>query len=719
MPTLEQDLVPALVTSVPVKRLTADSCQVLINRLGRGSPEVTIVPLGISLRLSKKGFIEAVALADSDQVFQITVTKDVSFAMLASVLKHPRYLFVAFGMARVALLIHHQFGVDVRSVDLSTMHDKSPREQQCAAHLARKLWGTVRAQGIHNLWWHHSNKDLCLRTWLSACIAEESASIMDKVLKVDTRNASPLQLACLAQLVLNVELLEAEQPTQVDNDFEHVRQNGKDKIILHNARFKTKIRDSSQTIVHFNGGQATARAVGLKGRQTQLQLLKGRLPAKVTKVRVFGREEATNAELARDEFVLGVLRGTEAMDTSSFVRMLWFPPRKTKRGKKVKAIGAVDAQTQITTPSYKKLNASQRAVVKAMVSADENLVIVHGPPGTGKTTTIAAALEHWERRREPAWVIAHSNVGVKNIAESLVKRKIDFKIVVSKDFYYEWHEHHYVDISDHLVKSDKLFGQAAGVAEFMGRSKVILCTVSMLSHPGMDNVGVFRHVPMERLVVDEASQIDTFEFMHLFNKFMPTLGKVCMFGDPKQLPPFGKETAPKMKTIFDFQQFHTSAYFLDTQYRMPVPLGDFVSKHVYGSKLKSEHKITANDCVKLIDVRKGKEESAGSSWKNMEEIHTIANLVKKYYRHPDFCIITPYDGQRAAIVAALKAQKLPHENVYNVDSYQVGAQEAGCIHKRQLTPSAPVLFLVLDRLAPLRCCDCDRNSQEKNRFYVV
>ena len=98
------------------------------------------------------------------------------------------------------------------------------------------------------------------------------------------------------------------------------------------------------------------------------------------------------------------------------------------------------------------------------------------------------------------------------------------------------------------------------------------------------------------------------------------------------VPPFGKETAPKIKTIFDFEQFHTAAYFLDTQCkpsrltmhlqgsivptdRMPVPLGKFISKHVYDSKLKSEHKIAAKSCVRFIDVRKGEEKSAGSSWK--------------------------------------------------------------------------------------------------------
>ena len=167
-----------------------------------------------------------------------------------------------------------------------------------------------------------------------------------------------------------------------------------------------------------------------------------------------------------------------------------------------------------------------------------------------------------------------------------------------------------------------------------------------------------------------------------------------------------------MKTIFDFAQFRAASYFLDTQCkftvssplprrsfvvvvadRMPVPLGDFISKHVYDSRLKSEHPITTHTCVRFVDVRKGVEDSAGSSWKvgfprtslvasgqskltsvyskNMEEVRAVVNLVKKYYRdEKKVCIITPYDGQRAAIVAALKAANLPSANAYNVDSYQ-------------------------------------------------
>ena len=213
--------------------------------------------------------------------------------------------------------------------------------------------------------------------------------------------------------------------------------------------------------MYIDGGKVKALATGVKGKETTLKLLKGKLPAadKVKKVCVVGREEPTNAELARDAFVLRVLQGGEEMDESPFVRMMCFPPHITKKGKKGKCNGAGEEGVQVKSPLFQTLNRSQQAAVRAMVGSRESLVIAHGaygistvmvtrpislglgcigPPGTGKTSTIAAALEYYATHREPAWVVAHSNVGVKNIAESLVKRKIDFKVIVSQDFYYEW-----------------------------------------------------------------------------------------------------------------------------------------------------------------------------------------------------------------------------------------------------------------------------------------
>ena len=39
------------------------------------------------------------------------------------------------------------------------------------------------------------------------------------------------------------------------------------------------------------------------------------------------------------------------------------------------------------------------------------------------------------------------------------------------------------------------------------------CMLNMLSDPTLDEIGAFDLLLIERLVVDEASQIDTFEFM--------------------------------------------------------------------------------------------------------------------------------------------------------------------------------------------------------------
>ena len=62
------------------------------------------------------------------------------------------------------------------------------------------------------------------------------------------------------------------------------------------------------------------------------------------------------------------------------------------------------------------------------------------PLGTGKTTTIAAAVDYWHRYWNPVWIITQSNVGVKNIARSLVGKNFqDFKLLVSKEFHFEWY----------------------------------------------------------------------------------------------------------------------------------------------------------------------------------------------------------------------------------------------------------------------------------------
>ncbi|KAF9478008.1 hypothetical protein BDN70DRAFT_809730, partial [Pholiota conissans] len=136
-----------------------------------------------------------------------------------------------------------------------------------------------------------------------------------------------------------------------------------------------------------------------------------------------------------------------------------------------------------------------------------------GPPGTGKTTTIAAASRIWDLAGKCVWIVAHSNVAVKNIAETLFKKEVDFKLLVSKEFFQEWHEHLYEEILRRVIRSDELPNNITGMDRIIGNSNIVLCTLSMLSNPALLKNGTFTILPVERLIIDEASQINIYEFM--------------------------------------------------------------------------------------------------------------------------------------------------------------------------------------------------------------
>lgn len=77
------------------------------------------------------------------------------------------------------------------------------------------------------------------------------------------------------------------------------------------------------------------------------------------------------------------------------------------------------------------------------------------------------------------------------------------------------HEDLYEEIVHNLIRSDDLFtnGDKALTERLFLGCRVVLCTLSMLSNPGLDNIGLFPLIPVNRLVVDEASQICVSEYM--------------------------------------------------------------------------------------------------------------------------------------------------------------------------------------------------------------
>jgi len=47
---------------------------------------------------------------------------------------------------------------------------------------------------------------------------------------------------------------------------------------------------------------------------------------------------------------------------------------------------------------------------------------------------------------------------------------------------------------------------------------------------------------------------------------------------------------------------------------MPIPIGNFISKYVYDSQLKSEHPVSGTNSCYFIDVKDGVEKFSGRSW---------------------------------------------------------------------------------------------------------
>jgi superfamily I DNA and/or RNA helicase len=71
------------------------------------------------------------------------------------------------------------------------------------------------------------------------------------------------------------------------------------------------------------------------------------------------------------------------------------------------------------TPLDLSLNESQREAVRFALSAAD-VAIIHGPPGTGKTTTVVEVVRQAVRRGEKVLVCAPSNLAVDNLLERLL-----------------------------------------------------------------------------------------------------------------------------------------------------------------------------------------------------------------------------------------------------------------------------------------------------------
>ncbi|KAF7970074.1 hypothetical protein HWV62_25050 [Athelia sp. TMB] len=510
----------------------------------------------------------------------------------------------------------------------------------------------------------------------AACHVVNLPSMSKRILnipRIDTQALPTTHLSFLAKTLRDADRLDAMKPTVVKNDIKTNFSQKSGKLHLQSDRFKTRIMTSKSQIIRIVGaveGKKLAPAIGkvtqVEGRAAEITL-QGRLQGtKIHSIYTIGKEDLTSAEVQRGSIVRRGLQQTNSIVKQPFVKSIWLPKETTTWPSRPSA-----PATAIATK--RPLNPSQRLAVAEILSDENPVSLIQGPPGTGKTSVIAASVVSMmaDPGSRTMWLIAQSNVAVKNIAEKLAEVDfLDFKLLVSKDFHFDWHEHLYEKIRPRVIESPDFPQDTVAAERLLSGARVILCTISMITSSRLSCIT--RSVLVERVIVDEASQIEIGQYLPLLSRFEKTLKKLVFIGDDKQLAPYGYDDLHDLKSVFEVAHLRRKALFLDTQYRMPAPIGAFISRHVYGGELRTQHNIKALSSCRFKDVPNGKELLMGGSWANQKEVMAVMTIARQHYKNgKPYRIITPYDAQRNQLEKALKGEKLPWEDkCFCVDSFQ-------------------------------------------------
>ena len=281
------------------------------------------------------------------------------------------------------------------------------------------------------------------------------------------------------------------------------------------------------------------------------------------------------------------------------------------------------------------LNASQQAAVHKILSAND-LAIVHGPPGTGKTTTLVQAIKAMiNRDRQQILVVAPSNTAVDLLTEKLSDEGLNVlrignparvsERLLSLTLDYKMTEHSHMKEIRRLKKQASafmdmahkykrnfgkaerdqrkaLFTEARNImkevdkseqyitSDLIGKAQVITATLVGSNHY------TIRSQKFGTVVIDEAGQaLEPACWIPILKA-----QKVILAGDHCQLPPTVKSAEAAKNglatTLLEkCVALHPEAVvLLEEQYRMNEMIMGYSSSTFYGDKLKAHASVASH-----------------------------------------------------------------------------------------------------------------------------
>ncbi|MFT4883568.1 MAG: DNA replication ATP-dependent helicase Dna2 [Natronomonas sp.] len=218
--------------------------------------------------------------------------------------------------------------------------------------------------------------------------------------------------------------------------------------------------------------------------------------------------------------------------------------------------------------TYIDNNDAQNEAVNKAVNA-EDFALVHGPPGTGKTYTLAKTIRTLVRSGERVLLSAFTNRAVDNAIEALEEQ--GFTDIV------RWGSESGVRDDMQEYRMERSGDPRERAAELQDAQVVAATTAACGSR-------ALKEQAFDVAVIDEAGQLTepgTFLATNLADRFV-------LVGDHEQLPPVVRAENDLQESLFErlIETYPEAGVMLDRQYRMSQRVQWFSSEEFYGGQLR-------------------------------------------------------------------------------------------------------------------------------------
>ena len=385
------------------------------------------------------------------------------------------------------------------------------------------------------------------------------------------------------------------------------------------------------------------------------------------------------------------------------------------------------------TPQFKSgfeyqsvhLNPVQNKALTNIFNA-KDLAIIHGPPGTGKTTTLVSAIKEVVKTEKQVLVCAPSNAAVDLLVEKLdelglevlrlghparvtpevIENSLDVKITkhaffkelkeirkrseeyrrmgqkYKRNFGYEERMQRKLVMKEARMlreDADRVEGQI--MEDLIDRASVVACTLVGATH------SLLRDRQYKTVFIDEASQaLEGACWVPMLKAH-----RVVMAGDHLQLPPTVKSIKAGKQglshSLFEKCIENTeSAVMLAYQYRMHPDIMNFSSQYFYDNGLKAAEEVGLRDWedkgsrFEFIDTagcgfHEETEKETLSTFNKEEAVLLVKHLVMHAEEGKSIGVIAPYKAQIKLLKELLREAELPDVvrdllSVNTVDAFQ-------------------------------------------------